>query len=120
LSAWIGSPAIRRLALAAGWLLIGAIVVMTLGPVRLRPQYGHPQLERFAAYLALGSAFAAAYPRRRAWVTVGLSAVAVGLEIGQNFIPGRDAGVPDAIAKVLGVAAGVLVVRLLAGPALKV
>jgi VanZ family protein len=104
------------LALTAGWGLAVAVVIVTLGPVALRPQLGHPQLERFAAYLALGVIFSLAYPRRPTWVAVGLVLGAVGLEVGQHFVPHRDPGVPDAIAKALGAVVGVLLIRVLRLP----
>lgn len=93
--------------------MAGAIVVLTWGPVGLRPQYGYPQLERFLAYLLLGVVFSVAYPRRPRWVAIGLAAAAVCLEIGQNFFPGRDAHVVDALIKVLGAVAGVLSIQVL-------
>jgi peptidoglycan/LPS O-acetylase OafA/YrhL len=105
----------RTLALLTGWGLAAAIVAMTWGPMSLRPQTGHPQIERFAAYLALGAAFSVAYPRRLSWVIVGLVIVAVGLEFGQHFVH-RDPGAADAGVKALGAMGGVLLIRALRGP----
>lgn len=81
---------------------------MTLGPVGLRPQLGHPLMERFAAYVALGAAFSVAYPRRRAWVALAVACAACGLEVGQLLVPGRDARVADALVKAVGAVSGVL------------
>lgn len=92
----------------APWLVLACIVFWTLGPVNDRPVFGHPQLERFAAYFCLGALLAAGYPKRWAWTAVFISALAIGIELAQLFIPGRDAGVQDAAAKVLGGLAGVL------------
>jgi hypothetical protein len=103
-------PMIQTLARIAAWSLAAAIVMMTLGPVGLRPQLGHPSIERFAAYVALGGAFSVAYPRHRVWVALSVVFAAVGLELGQLFVPGRDARVPDAVVKVLGAVSGVLLV----------
>ena len=100
----------QRLARLAAWSLALAIVVMTLGPVGLRPQLGHPSMERFAAYLLLGGAFSIAYPRHRAWVALAVVAGALGLEVGQLVVPGRDARVPDAMVKAVGAVCGVLFV----------
>jgi len=100
----------QTLARIAAWSLAAAIVLMTLGPVGLRPQFGHPSLERFAAYLALGAVFSIAYPRHRLWVATAVVCAAVGLEAGQLLVPGRDARVPDAMAKALGAVSGVLFV----------
>jgi VanZ family protein len=81
-----------------------------LGPVSDRPQFGHPQGERFAAFFALGLCWAAAYPGRLWRVLGGLALAAVVLEAAQAFVPGRDPGVPDALAKVIGAAAAVALV----------
>jgi len=97
---------IKNLAQIVAWGLAAAVVVMTLGPVGLRPQFGHPSIERFAAYLAVGAAFSMAYPRRRVWVAVAVVCAA----FGQLFVPGRDARVPDALAKAFGAVCGVLYV----------
>jgi hypothetical protein len=92
---------------AIPWLLLACIVIWTLGPVGDRPGIGHPQLERFAAYFCLGALLVAGHPRRWLFTAAFVSALAIGLELAQLFIPGRDAGVHDAVAKVLGGLAGV-------------
>ena len=101
---------IKNLALVVAWSLAVAIVVMTLGPVGLRPQLGHPSMERFAAYIALGAAYSVAYPRHRPWVALAVVCGALGLEFGQLFVPGRDARIPDAMVKAAGAVSGVLFV----------
>jgi VanZ family protein len=94
------------------WLLAGLIVIWTWGPVGLRPGVGHPQLERFFAYFFLAVALTAAYPSRKRLIAVAVVAAAIVLEIGQAFIPGRDAGVADALAKMAGGMLGVLLAPL--------
>jgi hypothetical protein len=103
----------RFLLLLSAWASAGAIVAFTLGPVACRPQFGHPQLERFAAFLVLGACWGAAYHRRPLRVLAGLTLGAVGLELAQALAPGRDAGAPDALAKVCGAAVGVAAVVLI-------
>jgi VanZ family protein len=93
---------------AAAWLLAAVILLWTWGPVRLRPQFGHPQLERFSAFFALGLAMALVYPERRRWVAAGVVVAAVLLEVGQMLFPGRDAGLRDVLAKMAGGVLGVL------------
>lgn len=100
---------VRLLARIAAFGLTAAIIFLTLGPQSDRPKTGHPQSERFLAYALVGAAFAVGFPRQRAWVALGVAAAAVGLEAGQLLAPGRDAGVPDAIAKALGGLTGVAV-----------
>jgi VanZ family protein len=86
------------------------IAFVTLAPLRYRPQTGHPQAERFAAYLVLGAVFSLAYPKQRGWIAVGVVAGSIALELGQLAVPGRDAGIPDVIAKALGGITGTLAV----------
>ncbi|MBB2200664.1 VanZ family protein [Gluconacetobacter tumulisoli] len=97
---------------AAGLALF--IVFVTLGPLSDRPGTGHPQAERFAAYFILGAFFSLAYPRHRLWVAIGVVAGSIALELGQLAVPGRDAGVPDAIAKALGGMMGIAAISAMA------
>jgi VanZ family protein len=97
----------KRVALLAAWILAVIVVVFTLGPVSDRPQFGHPQGERFSAFFALGLCWAAAYPRRPWRVLGGLVVAAILLEAAQALVPHRDPGVPDAVAKIVGAAAAV-------------
>jgi VanZ family protein len=99
----------RNVAALGAWVLLGLIAFWTLGPLDGRPRLGPPQLERFGAYFVLAAAFAVAYARPRL-VAVAIAVLAVALELGQLLVPGRDAGVPDAIAKVAGAIAGVVVI----------
>ena len=101
---------LQTLTALAAWVLLGLVALWTLGPIQDRPRLGPPQLERFAAYYALASLFAMSYRRHPRLVAVGIVVVAVALELGQHFVPGRDPGVPDVIAKLLGGLAGVIVV----------
>jgi VanZ family protein len=72
----------------------------------LRPRLFPAQVERFGAYFALGALFGGAY-RRPVPTGIILSVLAIALELGQFLAPGRDPGLPDAIAKVAGAIAGV-------------
>lgn len=104
--------AMKRLIIqAAAWSMLGLIAVWTLGPLSYRPRMAPPQLERFGAYFVLGALFSVAYDRPRV-VAVALSILAIGLELGQFLAPGRDAGLPDAVAKVLGAVAGVALIAV--------
>jgi len=103
---------LRALAVVAAWGLLVFIVFATLGPQRLRPHLGDAQLERFGAYFLTASAFVLAYPRRPWSIAAASATVAVVLELGQFFAPGRDPGVADAIAKALGGVSGSLLMGL--------
>jgi hypothetical protein len=95
-----------------GWTLLSLIGFWTLGPLGDRPRLGAPEFERIAAYCLTGFLFSAGYGRPRLMALV-LCAAAVALELGQLFVPGRDAGVPDAIEKMLGAIAGVVIATAL-------
>jgi VanZ family protein len=97
-----------------GWVLLGAIAVMTLGPIGLRPQtHFPPEFERFAAYVVLGTLFALAYPRRRLWLLGALLIGAAGaLEIGQWLAPGRDPHLSDFLFKAAGAVVGLVSLRV--------
>ena len=95
--------------LLAAWGLGLAIVIFTLGPQAWRPHLADAATERFGAYFLAGLAFAAAYPKRRGMIALAMVAAAVLLELAQFAAPGRDPGVPDAIAKAIGGLAGVCV-----------
>ncbi len=91
------------------WMLFLIIVFMTLGPLQDRPTIGYPQAERFVAFLVLSMVCSFAYPKHRGWVVLGISAAAILLEVGQLFVPRRDAAVADAVAKLAGGLFGVFI-----------
>jgi len=91
----------------AAWLLLAAIVFVTLSPIGLRPETAAPaSLERFAAFAALGGTFCLGYPKHRVPVLMFAVAVAGVLEALQHLVPGRHGRFADAAVKELGVAAG--------------
>lgn len=92
----------RRLAMPAFWVLLALISFWTLAPVEFRPQTGHPFLERFLAFLGLGAALAAAYPRRIRLTLAAVAVISVGLEALQLLAPTRDARAVDAAEKLAG------------------
>jgi VanZ family protein len=94
------------------WLVGAAVIVVTLGPVSIRPQFGHPQIERFAGFFILAISWGWAYAKRLRWVFAGVALSAVLLEVAQLLVPGRDAGIPDAVAKIAGAACGVISVSV--------
>jgi hypothetical protein len=97
------------------WLLLIAIVVMTLGPVSMRPHtHFSPDFDRFAAYALLGGFYRIGYPQCRFWILAPLLvAVAATLEAGQLFVPGRDAHLSDFVFKAAGAMIGLIAIRLL-------
>ena len=99
--------------LFAAWGLGLAIVIFTLGPQAWRPHLADAATERFGAYFVAAFAFAIAYPKRRGLIAGAAVVAAILLELAQYTAPGRDPGVPDAIAKAIGGLAGVSVAAAL-------
>lgn len=97
---------------AISWLLLAALIFVTLCPIKLRPVSGAPpDLERFVAFAVLGAIFAFGYPKNRVIILFFLVAFAGSLEALQQFIPTRDARVHDAVIKAIGAFMGVFIAR---------
>jgi VanZ family protein len=107
---------VRRGWTLIAWALLCVVVFATWGPQSLRPHLGDPQFERFGAYFAATVAFVFAYPRRPAVIAAAAVIASLFLEMGQLFIPGRDAGVADAMAKATGGLAGAALAAILSRP----
>lgn len=92
------------------WLVLFAIMAVTVGPLGLRPVTGEPvDLERFFAFFIVGALFALAYPKH--WIavlalTVGSAAL---FELLQRIAPGRHGETADFFIKAAGGFAGVFV-----------
>ena len=65
-------------------------------------------IERFGAYTVLGLFFHLAYPRHLTFVCIMVFGSAVTLEVLQNLVPDRDPRTLDAIEKLLGGTAGIV------------
>lgn len=96
----------------AAWVLIAGIAFVTLSPPSMRPRTGHPNRERFAAYLLCAACFTLAYPHRRKAVLVILVASAGGLEIAKLLAPERHAQVSEFAVKACGALAGSVIASL--------
>ena len=97
----------RTLRIAA-WAVMLAIVVVTLGPIGVRPETALPaNAERFVAYAVLGLLFGLAYPRHRLPVVIILAATAGILEAGQGLELTRHATLMGFVWKAAGALAGV-------------
>lgn len=100
---------------STAWITLIAILLLTLIPPTLRPVSPVPHvLEHFAIFVLVGSAFALGYPRRIFYVVVMAPPCIAGLELLQLFSPGRHARFGDFLVNVIGVYAGVALVRLVA------
>jgi len=92
---------------ALAWASILAIVIMTDGPIGLRPvTHFSPNLERLAALALVGLLFTLAYPNRLLLIFAAL-ALAIGvIEMAQVLISGRHPRLWDASIKVAGMMVG--------------
>ncbi|GLS43593.1 hypothetical protein [Methylobacterium brachythecii] len=97
------------------WMMIAALVVVTLAPIGMRPVIvQNANMERALAYALLGFLFAAGYPRHRLLAFAVGVAVAAGLEIGQVFTASRHGRVPDFLVKAAAAGIGVVAAWVLA------
>lgn len=102
---------LHKLIVTLAWSCLAFVMYATLSSIDARPVIAggfFTALERFGAYAVLGSLFYFAYPRRLAFVCFMVLGSAVLLEVLQNLVPGRDARLLDAIEKLLGGTAGIV------------
>ena len=102
-----------RVFLVAGWLALGAVAFMTLGPVHDRPQVAPSHWEHFSAFVLLGIVFALAYPNRPMRAVLIVVGSAILLEVLQLLTPDRHGRLVDAMTKVAGAVSGITLARLL-------
>lgn len=114
---------ITRLAMAAAWIAVIAIAYATLTHVgfvyaiyfKLSPYLMRPAMQTYAhfehviAFAILGALFGFAYPRRLILVCGIVFGAAAMLEILQTMTPDRHGTLIDALEKMAGGAAGILV-----------
>lgn len=91
------------------WILLLAILALSIGPASTRPITGAPQsLEHFGIFFPTGVALAIGYPLNERFLFVGLTIYCALIEVAQMFVPTRHARwsdfAVDASAACLGVA----------------
>jgi len=114
----------RKLIAVAAWALLIFITYATLSSIEARPELVGPGfhkafftvVERFGAYAVLGLLFYLAYPRHAVAICIIVFGSAIVLELLQILIPDRDARVLDAMEKLAGGAAGIIVARIFQRP----
>jgi VanZ family protein len=108
---------VRRLFQAAGWLLVVAIVVLSLVAPSLRPVTFLPHnLEHAAVFALAGLALGLGYPGRTPQHMAMMVIFAGAIELAQFYVPGRHPRlidfVVDALGACVGVAAAAVIARL--------
>lgn len=93
----------------AAWASLVLVAIAALAPIEFRPtSSAPPTIERFAAFAAVGFAFALAYPRQFWLAALLVIGAAVLLEVLQVLAPSRHGRPADALVKVAGAAAGLI------------
>lgn len=98
----------RRVFQIAAWLLLVAIVVLSVSPPDYRPVTPAPHdVEHSAIFVLTGLAFGLGYERWRLGQALALVAFSATIEIVQLAIPGRHSRLSDFLVDALSVSAGV-------------
>jgi VanZ family protein len=110
------SALLQNVSRATAWIILAAIVLLTIVPPDLRPITLAPHnVEHAAVFLLGGLAFAVAYRGHALLLSIAALPFCAGLEIAQLFVPGRHARISDfavdVIAALIGVAAGSIIAR---------
>jgi hypothetical protein len=99
------------------WLLLAAIVVITLAPPEFRPETQlSSRIERFVAFAVITGVFCLGYPKYRFHIIALMIGLVVLLEVGQNFVPHRHGrllkhGVPKVSGALCGATFAILIER---------
>jgi VanZ family protein len=100
----------------AAWLLLLAIVVLSVVPADFRPVTPAPHnVEHLVIFFLAGLAFGLGYDTRPFLQTIGLVAFSAAIELLQLSIPGRHARLSDFFVNAVSVALGIGLATLTAG-----
>ncbi|MDQ0321975.1 VanZ family protein [Pararhizobium capsulatum DSM 1112] len=92
------------------WLLIAAVVFVTISPIGLRPHtLITVSFDRALAFALIGCAFALGYPNRWLSLCVFLIVAAFGIEVMQYWAPTRHPHFADASVKAAGAIFGMVI-----------
>ena len=110
----------RRLFRVAAWLLLLAIVVLSVVPADFRPVTPAPHnVEHLVIFFLTGLAFGLGYASRPFLQVLELVAFSAAIELLQLYIPGRHARLSDFLVNAVSVALGIGLAALTAGPHLR-
>ncbi len=111
-----------RLPRGVRWTLVGLSLVpvfwLSLAPSDDVPSVGFSdKIQHGLAFCILTVGYGLLFPRRRAGVIVGVAVLGIAIEVLQGVMPfGRDAEFADLFADAIGIAFGLMLLRLLAAP----
>jgi VanZ family protein len=99
----------RRIAQAICWVLLSAIVALSITPAEMRPVTIFPHdFEHAAIYFLTGCAFGLVYSANFFNCLAGLSGFTLLVEVIQLWIPGRHARVSDFLVDAFAITAGLV------------
>ena len=104
----------EKLISIAAWAFLTFVAFATLSPYAWRPELTETEpgivviLEHVGAFGVLGFLFLISYPERPRTVSLIVVGSAVALEVGQALLPDRHARLADALEKIVGGGAGML------------
>jgi VanZ family protein len=104
----------QRIISFAAWTVLTFIAFATLSPYSLRPELTETEpglvvlIEHVGAFGLLGFLFIVSYPERRRVVCLVVLGSAIALELAQILLPDRHARLADALEKIVGGGAGIL------------
>lgn len=100
----------RNISRLLAWLLVAALVFVTICPINFRPVSGEPVwLERMIPFALLTVLLSIGYPRHRLLILIFAVLGAGSLEAAQMLRPDRHARLPDFYVKAAGCGVGWLV-----------
>src|SRR5262249_50260061 len=106
---------LQSISRAVPWLMLSAIVVLTVVPPGLRPSTFVPhKIEHAAIFLMAGISFGMAYVGRERLLIACAIIFCAALELAQLYVAGRHARLSDFIVDATAAVVGVLVAGVLA------
>jgi VanZ family protein len=105
---------LQKINRVVAWLILFAIVVLSVVPPSARPTTSAPhQIEHTAIFLAAGISFGMAYLRREWLLSISAIIFCAAIELVQLCVPGRHARLSDFIVDATTAVLGVFVGRVL-------